>query len=171
MVSSWPVFDEKLDFPGEKDDFEKIMGVIKAIRNRRAEMNVPPSKKVTVNIETELISVFSAGIPYICRLAYASEVNIAKEVSHDKSISLVCEKANVYMPMNELVDVEKELERLSKDRQKALVDKEFFEKKLNNTGFMAKAPEKVVEAQRDGFKKAEEKIAKIDAAIKELKNI
>ena len=171
MVSSWPVFDEKLDFPGEKDDFEKIMGVIKAIRNRRAEMNVPPSKKVTVNIETELISVFSAGIPYICRLAYASEVNIAKEVSHDKSISIVCEKANVYMPMNELVDVEKELERLSKDRQKALVDKEFFEKKLNNTGFMAKAPEKVVEAQRDGFKKAEEKIAKIDAAIKELKNI
>ena len=171
MVSSWPVFDEKLDFPGEKDDFEKIMGVIKAIRNRRAEMNVPPSKKVTVNIETELISVFSAGIPYICRLAYASEVNIAKEVSHDKSISIVCEKANVYMPMNELVDVEKELERLSKDRQKALVDKEFFEKKLNNAGFMAKAPEKVVEAQRDGFKKAEEKIAKIDAAIKELKNI
>ena len=171
MVSSWPVFDEKLDFPGEKDDFEKIMGVIKAIRNRRAEMNVPPSKKVTVNIETELISVFSAGIPYICRLAYASEVNIAKEVSHDKSISIVCEKANVYMPMNELVDVEKELERLSKDRQKALVDKEFFEKKLNNAGFMAKAPEKVVEAQRDGFKKAEEKIAKIDAAINELKNI
>ena len=171
MVSSWPVFDEKLDFPGEKDDFEKIMGVIKAIRNRRAEMNVPPSKKVTVNIETELISVFSAGIPYICRLAYASEVNIAKEVSHDKSISIVCEKANVYMPMNELVDVEKELERLSNDRQKALVDKEFFEKKLNNTGFMAKAPEKVVEAQRDGFKKAEERIAKIDAAIKELKNI
>ena len=75
------------------------------------------------------------------------------------------------MPMKELVDVEKELERLSKDRQKALVDKEFFEKKLNNAGFMAKAPEKVVEAQREGFKKAEEKIAKIDEAINEMKNI
>ena len=171
MISPWPVFDKKLDFPEEKEDFEKIMGVIKAIRNRRAEMNVPPSKKVTVNIETELLSVFGAGIPYICRLAYASEVNIAKEVSHDKSISIVCEKANVYMPMKELVDVEKELERLSKDRQKALVDKEFFEKKLNNAGFMAKAPEKVVEAQREGFKKAEEKIAKIDEAINEMKNI
>ena len=171
MISPWPVFDKNLDFPEEKEDFEKIMGVIKAIRNRRAEMNVPPSKKVTVNIETELLSVFSAGIPYICRLAYASEVNIAKEVSHDKSISIVCEKANVYMPMKELVDVEKELERLSKDRQKALVDKEFFEKKLNNAGFMAKAPEKVVEAQREGFKKAEEKIAKIDEAINEMKNI
>ena len=171
MISPWPVFDKKLDFPEEKEDFEKIMGVIKAIRNRRAEMNVPPSKKVTVNIETELLSVFSAGIPYICRLAYASEVNIAKEVTHDKSISIVCEKANVYMPMKELVDVEKELERLSKDRQKALVDKEFFEKKLNNAGFMAKAPEKVVEAQREGFKKAEEKIAKIDEAINEMKNI
>ena len=171
MISPWPVFDKNLDFPEEKEDFEKIMGVIKAIRNRRAEMSVPPSKKVTVNIETELLSVFSAGIPYICRLAYASEVNIAKEVSHDKSISIVCEKANVYMPMKELVDVEKELERLSKDRQKALVDKEFFEKKLNNAGFMAKAPEKVVEAQREGFKKAEEKIAKIDEAINEMKNI
>ena len=171
MISPWPVFDKNLDFPEEKEDFEKIMGVIKAIRNRRAEMNVPPSKKVTVNIETELLSIFSAGIPYICRLAYASEVNIAKEVSHDKSISIVCEKANVYMPMKELVDVEKELERLSKDRQKALVDKEFFEKKLNNAGFMAKAPEKVVEAQREGFKKAEEKIAKIDEAINEMKNI
>ena len=171
MISPWPVFDKNLDFPEEKEDFEKIMGVIKAIRNRRAEMNVPPSKKVTVNIETELLSVFSSGIPYICRLAYASEVNIAKEVSHDKSISIVCEKANVYMPMKELVDVEKELERLSKDRQKALVDKEFFEKKLNNAGFMAKAPEKVVEAQREGFKKAEEKIAKIDEAINEMKNI
>ena len=171
MISPWPVFDKNLDFPEEKEDFEKIMGVIKAIRNRRAEMNVPPSKKVTINIETELLSIFSAGIPYICRLAYASEVNIAKEVSHDKSISIVCEKANVYMPMKELVDVEKELERLSKDRQKALVDKEFFEKKLNNAGFMAKAPEKVVEAQREGFKKAEEKIAKIDEAINEMKNI
>ena len=171
MISPWPVFDKNLDFPEEKEDFEKIMGVIKAIRNRRAEMNVPPSKKVTVNIETELLSIFSAGIPYICRLAYASEVNIAKEVSHDKSISIVCEKANVYMPMKELVDVEKELERLSKDRKKALVDKEFFEKKLNNAGFMAKAPEKVVEAQREGFKKAEEKIAKIDEAINEMKNI
>ncbi len=171
MISPWPVFDKNRDFSEEKEDFEKIMGVIKAIRNRRAEMNVPPSKKVTVNIETELLSVFSAGIPYICRLAYASEVNIAKEVSHDKSISIVCEKANVYMPMKELVDVEKELERLSKDRQKALVDKEFFEKKLNNAGFMAKAPEKVVEAQREGFKKAEEKIAKIDEAINEMKNI
>ena len=171
MISPWPVFDKNLDFPEEKEDFEKIMGVIKAIRNRRAEMNVPPSKKVTVNIETELLSIFSAGIPYICRLAYASEVNIAKEISHDKSISIVCEKANVYMPMKELVDVEKELERLSKDRQKALVDKEFFEKKLNNAGFMAKAPEKVVEAQREGFKKAEEKIAKIDEAINEMKNI
>ena len=171
MISPWPVFDKNLDFPEEKEDFEKIMGVIKAIRNRRAEMNVPPSKKVTVNIETELLSIFSAGIPYICRLAYASEVNIAKEVSHDKSISIVCEKANVYMPMKELVDVEKELERLSKDRKKALVDKEFFEKKLNNAGFKAKAPEKVVEAQREGFKKAEEKIAKIDEAINEMKNI
>ena len=171
MISPWPVFDKNLDFPEEKEDFEKIMGVIQAIRTRRAEMNVSPSKKVTVNIETELLSIFSAGIPYICRLAYASEVNIAKEVSHDKSISIVCEKANVYMPMKELVDVEKELERLSKDRQKALVDKEFFEKKLNNAGFMAKAPEKVVEAQREGFKKAEEKIAKIDEAINEMKNI
>lgn len=171
MVSKWPEYTSLLDFSKEESDFEKIMEVIKAVRNRRAEMNVPPSKKVTVNIETEFSDIFTSGIPFICRLAYASEVNVKEEFDHNKCVSVVCSSAAVYMPMKELVDVEKELLRLKKDLEKAEIDKDFFGKKLNNAGFMANAPEKVVKAQKEGYKKAVERIEKINEAIKEIGNI
>lgn len=171
MVSKWPEYNSRLDFSKEESDFEKIMEVIKAIRNRRAEMNVPPSKKVTVNIETEFSDIFTSGIPFICRLAYASEVNVKAEFDHNKCVSIVCSGAAVYMPMKELVDVEKELLRLKKDLEKAEIDKDFFGKKLNNAGFMANAPEKVVAAQKEGYKKAAERIEKINETIKEIGNI
>lgn len=171
MVSKWPEFNASLDFSKEESDFEKIMEVIKAIRNRRAEMNVPPSKKVTVNIETKFSDIFISGIPFICRLAYASDVNVKSEFGHDKCVSIVCSSAAVYMPMKELVDVEKELARLKKDLEKAEIDKDFFGKKLNNAGFMANAPEKVVAAQKEGYKKAVERIEKINETIKEIGNI
>ena len=87
------------------------------------------------------------------------------------AVRVVTDTATVYMPMKELVDVTAELERLNKDLKKAIEDKEFFEKKLNNAGFMAKAPEAVVEQQRAGFKKATDKIKMIEESIKELENM
>ena len=171
MVSSWPEFDSGLDFRNEETEFERIMEVIKAVRNRRAEMNVPPSKKASVFIVTSFKNTFESGKAYICRLAYASEVETGDSFETSGAVRVVTDSATVYMPMKELVDIAAELSRLEKDLKKAEEDRLFFDKKLNNQGFMAKAPEKVVEQQRQGLKKAEDKIKMIKESIKELENM
>ena len=171
MVSSWPEFDSGLDFRNEETEFERIMEVIKAVRNRRAEMNVPPSKKARVFIVTSFKDTFESGKAYICRLAYASDVETGDSFETSGAVRVVTDSATVYMPMKELVDIAAELSRLEKDLKKAEEDRLFFDKKLNNQGFMAKAPEKVVEQQRQGLKKAEDKIKMIKESIKELENM
>ena len=171
MVSRYPKYSDEFAFAKEEEEFEKIMAVIKAVRNRRAEMNVPPSKKATVQIQTDFKDTFSAGTNYICRLAYASDVEIGSSFEAEGAVRVVTDCAVVYMPMKELVDVTAEIERLNKDMEKAVIDKEFFEKKLNNAGFMAKAPQNVVEQQRQGLKKALDKIKIIEDSIKELENM
>ena len=171
MVSRYPKYSDEFAFSKEEEEFEKIMAVIKAVRNRRAEMNVPPSKKATVQIQTDFKDTFSAGTNYICRLAYASDVEIGSSFEAEGAVRVVTDCAVVYMPMKELVDVTAEIERLNKDMEKAVIDKEFFEKKLNNAGFMAKAPQNVVEQQRQGLKKALDKIKIIEDSIKELENM
>ncbi len=169
MVTDWPKFKEEFNFANEEAEFEKIMLVIKAIRNRRAEMNVPPSKKAKVCIQTAFADTFSTGTSYICRLASASEVEIGDGFDAEGAVRVVTDAATVYMPMKELVDIEGELARLNKDLQKAIVDKEFFEKKLNNQGFVAKAPAAVIEQQRQGLAKALDKIKMIEESIAEIK--
>ena len=171
MVSKYPKYSNEFAFAKEEEEFEKIMAVIKAVRNRRAEMNVPPSKKATVQIQTDFKDTFSAGTNYICRLAYASDVEIGSSFEAEGAVRVVTDCAVVYMPMKELVDVTAEIERLNKDMEKAVIDKEFFAKKLNNAGFMAKAPQNVVEQQRQGLKKALDKIKIIEDSIKELENM
>ena len=169
MVVDWPKFSEEFNFSGEEAEFEKIMLVIKAIRNRRAEMNVPPSKKAKVCIQTNFADTFSTGTSYICRLASASEVEIGDSFDAEGAVRVVTDAATVYMPMKELVDIEGEIARLNKDLQKAMVDKEFFEKKLGNEGFVAKAPAAVIEQQRQGLAKALDKIKMIEDSINEIK--
>ena len=168
MISAWPKFDPSLEFEKEEDDFEKIMAVIRAVRNRRAEMNVPPSKKAKVCIETRFADAFAAGTAYICRLAFASEVEIGEKFDSTGAVRVITDAATVYMPMKELVDFEAELARLQKDLQKAEDDKAFFEKKLNNPGFVSKAPAAVVEQQREQLNKVLEKIEMIENSIKEI---
>ena len=168
MVSDWPKTDRGFEYTAEEADFEKLMAVIKAVRNRRAEMNVPPSKKARVQIATKFKDAFSAGTAYICRLAYASEVEIGESFDSEGAVRVITDAAAVYMPMKELVDFTAELERLNKDLKKAETDKEFFEKKLNNEGFVSKAPAAVVEQQRESLKKALDKIAMIKDSIKEI---
>ena len=169
MVTEWPKFREEFNFSEQEAEFEKIMLVIKAIRNRRAEMNVPPSKKAKVCIQTNFADTFSTGTSYICRLASASEVEIGDNFDAEGAVRVVTDAATVYMPMKELVDIEGEIARLNKDLQKAIVDKEFFEKKLNNAGFVAKAPAAVIEQQRQGLAKALDKIKMIEDSINEIK--
>ncbi len=169
MVTEWPKFREEFNFSAEEAEFEKIMLVIKAIRNRRAEMNVPPSKKAKVCIQTAFADTFSTGTSYICRLASASDVEIGDSFDSEGAVRVVTDAATVYMPMKELVDIEGELARLNKDLQKAILDKEFFEKKLNNQGFVAKAPAAVIEQQRVGLAKALDKIKMIEDSINEIK--
>ncbi len=169
MATEWPKFCEELNFAAQEAEFEKIMLVIKAIRNRRAEMNVPPSKKAKVCIQTAFADTFSTGTSYICRLASASEVEIGDNFEDTGAVRVVTDTATVYMPMKELVDIDGEIARLQKDLQKAIVDKEFFEKKLNNQGFVAKAPAAVIEQQRQGLAKALDKIKMIEDSINEIK--
>lgn len=169
MVTEWPEFCDEFNFENEEAEFEKIMLVIKAIRNRRAEMNVPPSKKAKVCIQTAFADTFKTGTDYICRLASASEVEIGDSFDSEGAVRVVTDAATVYMPMKELVDIEGEIARLNKDLQKAIVDKEFFEKKLNNQGFIAKAPAAVVEQQKQGLAKALDKIKMIEDSIAEIK--
>ncbi len=171
MVSAWPTYNEALDFTKEEEDFEKVMDAIKAIRNRRSEMNVPPSRKAKVCIATAQQDVFKAGTSFFVRLASASEVEIADNFDLQGAVRVVTDVANIFIPMNELVDVSAELARLEKDLKKALDDKTFFEKKLNNPGFVAKAPAAVLEEQKEKLKKVEDKIALINQSIEELKNM
>ena len=171
MISTWPTYNEALDFTKDEEDFEKIMDAIKAIRNRRSEMNVPPSKKAKVCIATALKDVFNAGTAYFCRLASASVVEVADNFDIQGAVRVVTDAANIYIPMNELVDAAAEIARLEKDLKKALEDKAFFEKKLNNPGFVAKAPAAVLEEQKEKLKKVEDRISLINSSIEELKSI
>ncbi len=170
MITEWPKFTEELKFVSEEADFEKIMAVIKAVRNRRAEMNVPPSRKAKVQIATNFADTFKEGTAYICRLGYASEVEIGDEFDSEGAVRVITDDATVYMPMKELVDFTAELARLKKDLQKANVDKEFFEKKLNNQGFLAKAPAQLVEQQKAQLAKVLEKIKMIEDSIADIEN-
>ncbi len=169
MISEWPTYNTALDFSKEEEDFEKVMDAIKAIRNRRSEMNVPPSRKAKICIATSFKDVFKAGTSFFIRLASASEVEVGDSFDIPGAVRVVTDAANVYIPMNELVDVTAELVRLNKDLKKALDDKAFFEKKLNNPGFVAKAPEAVLNEQREKLKKVEDKIELINQSIEDLK--
>ncbi len=169
MTSKWPEYSADLAFETEEQNFQIVMDAIRAIRNRRNEMNVPPSKKAKVVISSERAALFASCASFIERLASASEVELNDNYNPDGAVTVVTDAATIYIPMKELMDFSKELERLEKDLAKANVDKEFFEKKLNNPGFVAKAPEKVVAEQREQLSKVLEKIENLLAGIEDIK--
>ena len=162
MVSKWPEYSEDLAFETEEENFQIIMDAIRAIRNRRNEMNVPPSKKAKVVIVSDRAELFESCVSFIERLAYASEALCDDNYNPDGAVTIVTNAATIYIPMKELMDFSKEL-------AKANEDKEFFEKKLNNPGFVAKAPEKVVFAQKEQLAKVLEKIENLLAGIEDIK--
>ena len=171
MISSWPCTCDCLNFASEEAEFEKVMNVIKAVRNRRAEMNVPPSKKAKLFITSDAKETFEGCAVFMTRLASASEVEVSNEsVDVEGAVRVVTTDAVVQIPLNELVDFQKELERLSKELAAAEKDRDFFGSKLNNEAFMAKAPEKVVAVQRESYQKAVDKIALLEASIADIKS-
>ncbi|MBQ8182552.1 MAG: valine--tRNA ligase [Clostridia bacterium] len=169
MISEWCKYDESLNFPAEEAAMERVMSAIKAIRNRRAEMNVPPSKKAKLYIATKYIDEFKNGSVFMNRLAYASEVEVGAEFEIEGSVSVITESAKIFIPLNELVDFEAERARLQKELDVAKKDLQFVENKLNNPGFVAKAPEKVIAQEREKQAKHLAKIAMLEESLEKLK--
>ena len=169
MLEKYPEYDPSLDFPSEAEEMMKVMEAITAIRTQRNEMNVPPSKKAKLFIATAIPETFSNGEQFFKKLASASEVEISDSFDIDGTVTVVTSDAKIYIPMEELVDKEAELKRLNKELKQVEKMLAQDEGKLNNPGFMSKAPEKVIEKIKGQAEKEREKIALIHAAMDALK--
>lgn len=168
MISAWPEFDPAHSFEAEEAEMERIMTAVRAIRNRRAEMNVPPSRKAKVYIATAYKPAFEHGSVFMQRLASASEVEVADSFELDGAVCIVTADAKIYIPMGELVDLAAEKARLNKELAAVEKDLAFVNGKLSNENFVAKAPAAVVEAQREQKTRYEEKIAMLKESIAKL---
>ena len=168
MISAWPEYDPAHSFEAEEAEMERIMTAVRAIRNRRAEMNVPPSRKAKVYIATAYKPAFEHGSVFMQRLASASEVEVADSFELDGAVCIVTADAKIYIPMGELVDLEAEKARLNKELAAVEKDLAFVNGKLSNENFVAKAPAAVVEAQREQKTRYEEKIAMLKESIAKL---
>ena len=168
MYCTYPEFNAAYDFPEAREEMEVVMNAIRAIRTRRSEMNVPPSRKAKVYIASQLKDIFKRGSQFICKLASASEVEIGDSYDIDGAVTVVTSEAKIYIPMSELVDKEEELKRLNRELAKTEKMLAQSEGKLNNQGFIGKAPASVVEKVKQQAAKEREKIAMIKAAIAAL---
>lgn len=173
MISEYPSYDSALDFPNDEKAMALIMDAISAIRNRRAEMNVPPSKKAKVIIVTDKKDVFGQGTAFFEKLASASEAVVQSDKSgvSDNAVNIVVPSAEIYLPLDELVDKSKELARLNDEKKKLEGEIKRVEGKLNNAGFVAKAPQKVVDEEKAKGEKYKEMLEKVLESIKNMENI
>ena len=168
MVASWPVYDEALNFPSEEKEMERIMEAIGAIRNRRGEMNVPPSRKAQIFVETAFEDTFKKGVPFFLRLASASEVTVGEAFEVDGAVSIVTADATIKIPMAELVDMQAEKARLIKEKETAQKQLDGVLARLANPSFTDKAPEAVVQTARDQATRLQEKIALLEQSMAQL---
>ena len=169
MLSEYPTYKPEFDFPEEETEMIRVMDAIRAIRNRRSEMNVPPSRKAKVYIATKFENTFKTGSAFIIKLASASEVEVADSFDIEDAVTVVTADAKIYIPLDELVDKAAELERLHKEFEQVKKRLAQSEGKLKNQGFVSKAPAAVVEKVKAQAEKEREKIALIKAAIESLK--
>ena len=170
MIARYPEYTESLAFPAEERDFEMVMNAIRAVRSRRAEMNVPPSRKAHLFITTDRQDAFRSGEIYITKLAYAEQITISSELPADaeKMVSAVTEEAKLFMPMAELIDLDKERARLEKELEKARKNYEGQMRKLSNENFVSRAPEAVVQTERERAEKARALVENLEASLKNL---
>ena len=170
MMQSYPEYSEKLNFPEDEANFGMVMDAIKAVRARRSEMNVPPSRKSHLIIVTDKAKAFTDGEKFICKLAYASGVEVRAEMpeSTDGMVSVITDNARMFMPMAELVDLEKERARMEKELANAKKQLDGQNAKLANENFVSRAPEKVVNAEREKKAKLEALIENLEESLKNL---
>ena len=174
MMQNWPVASESMSFPAEEKAMELIMDAIRAIRGRRSEMNVPPSKKAHLTVATMEAETFTLGVPFLKKLAYASEVEIVPfssakadtDAAQAGQVSIVTHAAQMSIPLGELVDLAKEKARIEKELKKQSAELEKLNAKLNNPGFVNKAPEHVVAAEKERAVQLAELVAKLKAQLK-----
>lgn len=170
MMQSYPEYSEKLNFPEDEANFGMVMDAIKAVRARRSEMNVPPSRKSHLIIVTDKAKAFTDGEKFICKLAYASgvEVRAGLPESTDGMVSVITDNARMFMPMAELVDLEKERTRMEKELANAKKQLDGQNAKLANENFVSRAPEKVVNAEREKKAKLKALIENLEESLKNL---
>ena len=176
MLQKWPEHHVSLDFPEEEKAMEFIMDAIRAVRARRAEMNVPPSKKAHLTVATLEREVFEAGIPFLKRLAYASDVTVIgmadagsdEAMSAQGMVTVTTHAARLFIPLGELVDLEKEKARVQKELEKNRKMFSGLEGKLQNPGFVNKAPANVVEAERERAEKLRALIEKLEEQLQSM---
>ncbi|MGL5675107.1 MAG: valine--tRNA ligase, partial [Cellulosilyticaceae bacterium] len=174
MISEWPTFKEEWHFAVEENEIEMLKGAVRAIRNIRSEMNVPPSRKakvVVVSEEANVLDIFSRGQVFFSTLASASEVVMqsTKEGIEEDAVSVVIPNAVLYIPLAELVDFEKEIERLTKEQAKLQSEVDRVNKKLSNEGFVAKAPEKLIEEEKAKRDKYQAMLEEVEARLAKFK--
>ena len=169
MISDYPEYNDSLVFEDDEKAMELIMSSITAIRNRRAEMNVPPSKKAKVIIVTDKTKIFSNGAIFFEKLASASETVIQKDKANisANAVNIVVPSAEIFLPLDDLVDREKEIERLNAEKKKLEGEIKRVEGKLNNPGFVDKAPQKVVDEERAKGEKYKEMLEKVLESLKQ----
>ena len=170
MVSDWPQYSDALNFSAEEEQMNMIMDAVRAIRNRRAEMNVPHSKKAKIYISTSYVDTFRLSGEFMQKLAGASEVEVEDGIEIDGAVCIVTDAAKIYIPMGDLVDFEAERARLNKELASAQKQLDGINAKLSNENFVSKAPAPVVEAQREAARKLNEKIAMLNDSLSKIAN-
>ncbi len=174
MISRFPAYDQSLCFATDAEQMSRVITAIKAIRARRNEMNVPPSRKAKVYIATKYADAFGKStVPFFTRLASASEVEVAESFegtfSADDAVQIVTDSATVFLPLSDIVDTEKEIARLTAEEKRLTGEIERLSKKLSNEGFVAKAPAAVVEGERAKLAKYRENLEGVKAALAKMK--
>ncbi len=170
IVAQWPEYCQEHDFPEAELEMQRMMDVIRGVRNRRAEMNVPPSRKTNLYIATAEPNTFENGIAILNKLAYATQITIGQAFDIEGAVTIVTNDAKVYIPMDELVDKKAELARLNKELETAKKQFAQVNGKLNNQGFLSKAPAQVVEGVKKDFDTLTERIQLIESSISALQS-
>ncbi|MCD8219849.1 MAG: valine--tRNA ligase [Ruminococcus sp.] len=167
ITETYPTYTPQYDF-ADAAQFEKVIDAIRAIRNRRTEMQVPPSEKARVCIETSEQELYQSTAVFFEKLASASAVEVGESFVMPDAATAVTDSVRIFIPMDELIDKEKELARLKKEQAKVKKDLDFLNKKLSNAGFLAKAPEQLIHAEQEKLAKAQEKMDKIVQSLAAL---
>ena len=168
VVASYPEYDATLNYKADEEHIDRIINAITAIRARRQEMNVPPSKKAKLYVVTKYETTFKSAEKIFEKLASASEVVLVDSYDSDDAVMIATDAGSMYIPLSEVIDFEKEKARLTAEMKKNDGEIERLEKKLSNEGFVAKAPAQVIEGERAKLAKYLETRASLAEALAKL---